>query len=312
MNSPMTTTASAAHLLGDTARMRGVSAMVRRRVPACDADDVTQTVLCDALSAPKLPSEPSELRRFLCVLARNKIADFHRRVRKVGSASDDACEEIAVAPSPIEARSLLARVVDATSPRDRETLEWLVREHEGEELKEIAADVGLPAPTVRKRVSRLRRALRTRWAHALLVIVGAGGAAAATRHASRDDVSSITADPIVDVSAGVILAGQGHWRIAPDYALVHSTRGTIDTSAVEVSIDGRNVVVTGPLRAIPGARLAWSITSTRRVDSRMYTIELRDEHGRVQHATVFLESQAMKITFRDGPLKGSARLVRRP
>jgi hypothetical protein len=267
-------------------------------------------VLCDALAAPKLPSEPTELRRFLCVLARNKIADFHRRVQKVGYSSESSCEEIGVAPSSMEARSLLARVVDATSPRDRETLEWMVREHEGEQLAEIAEEVGLPAPTVRKRVSRLRRALRARWAHALLVIVAVGGAAAAARQAGREDVASITADPAVSASAGVIVAAQGNWHIADDYKLVHSSRGTIDTSAVDVSIDGRRVVVSGPLGVIPGARLSWTIWNARRVDARMYTIELRDEHGRVQHATVFLESQAMKITFRDGPLKGSARLVR--
>ncbi|MBS2016677.1 MAG: sigma-70 family RNA polymerase sigma factor [Deltaproteobacteria bacterium] len=307
----MTTTATAAQLLGDPLRTRTVAAMVRRRVPSCDADDVTQTVLCDALAAPRLPEEPTELRRFLCVLARNKIADFHRRGRRP-SADGDACEELPVSPPPVEARSLLARVVDGTSERDRETLEWLVREHEGEELKEIAAEVGLPAPTVRKRVSRLRRALRARWAHALVLLLATGAVAATARHAtSRGEVVSITADPAIDTAAGVVVAAQGRWRVSDDYALKHSKRGKIDTSGIEVRIDGRIIAVEGPLASVPGARLSWTIASAKVVAAKTYELELRDDHGRIEHATVVLEGQSsMKVTFTDGAVRGTARLVR--
>lgn len=311
MNDPMTmsTTATASLLLGDPLRVRNVSAMVRRRVPPADADDVTQTVLCDALAAPRLPSEPSELRRFLCVLARNKIADFHRRARKP-SGDTTTCEEMPGAAAPVEARSLLARVMNGASPRDRETLEWLVRESEGEELKEIAADVGLPAPTVRKRVSRLRQALRAQWAHALLVILAVGGAAAAVKHSMRDDAVAIIADPAVDVGAGVIAAGQGKWRVAGGTRLVHTKHGVIDTNAIEIRISGRHIDVLGPLGAIPGARLSSTITSTRRVRDGVFELEMRDDHDHVQHATVVQEKEAMTITFRGGTIHGTARLVR--
>lgn len=305
----MSTTATASQLLGDPLRMRGVSAMVRRRVPSSDADDVTQTVLCDALAAPRLPSEPTELRRFLCVLARNKIADFHRRVRRPAGDST-TCEELPGTAAPVEARSLLARVMHGASPRDRETLEWLVRESEGEELKEIAADVGLPAPTVRKRVSRLRQALRAQWAHALLVILAAGGAAAALKHTMREDVTAITADPAVDIGAGVIAAGQGRWRVAGGTRLVHSRLGVVDTSAVEVRISGRHIDVVGPLGAIPGARVSSTITSARRVRDGVFELEMRDDHDHVQHATVVQEKEAMTITFRGAAIHGTARLVR--
>jgi hypothetical protein len=46
----------------------------------------------------------------------------------------------------------------------KETLDWMLREGHGEKLEAIAAEARLPAPQVRKRVSRLRQHLRERWA----------------------------------------------------------------------------------------------------------------------------------------------------
>ena len=44
------------------------------------------------------------------------------------------------------------------------TLEWMLREGEGEKLETIAAEANVPAPRVRQRVSRLRRYYKARWA----------------------------------------------------------------------------------------------------------------------------------------------------
>ncbi len=283
--------------------VQGLTALVRRRVPASDVDDVTQTVLCDALAAPALPTEPSELRRFLYVVARNKIADFHRRAHRMPTAE---AVDLPAAPPAVEARSLLRRVIDAVSPRDRETLQWLVREHDGEQLAEIASEVGLPAPTVRKRVSRLRRALRAQWAYALLAIVVVGAAGASIRHiASGADVGSITADPAADPNVRVLSLAQGRWHVAAGSSLSHATAGGLDPSGVELRIEGRRIDIRATV-----AIAARTVESTRLLDERTFLIALRDDRGRVQHATVVIDGDALVVTFGEGALRGRARLVR--
>jgi hypothetical protein len=47
---------------------------------------------------------------------------------------------------------------------NEQTLEWMLREGEGEKLENIAAEANVPAPRVRQRVSRLRRYVKARWA----------------------------------------------------------------------------------------------------------------------------------------------------
>jgi hypothetical protein len=49
------------------------------------------------------------------------------------------------------------------------TFDWMLRAGDGEKFEHIARDANLPAPVVRKRVSRLRRFLRERWAAELLL-----------------------------------------------------------------------------------------------------------------------------------------------
>jgi len=293
-------------LLADSPLRKAVSQMVRRRVPPSDADDVTQTVLCDALAAPVVPTEPSELRRFVCVIARNKIADFHRRARRLevrGAAVEPAC-----GPPPVAARALLREIVERTSasPRDRETLDWIVREHEGEELAEIASDVGLSAPAVRQRVSRLRRALRAEWAKALVVLVALGASGLAARHAAPGGASAILADPAGDPGARVLSFAQGRWGIDAAPGAVSRTAPRIDPGVVEVRVVGRRVEVAAPL---PLA--ARTIVRATTADGERFDVELRDDAGRVERATVVLEGDAMVLTLHDGALAGTARLRRR-
>ena len=306
----MTTMASpdlAREALAAPALRKSVAAMVRRRVPADDVEDVAQTILCDALAASSIPSNPEELRRFVAGIARHKVADFHRRPRWVELTT--APEPTAV-QAPVEARALLARIASsaAASVREQETLGWLVREHAGEPLSTIAADAGLPWPAVRQRVSRLRRALRSQWAHALalLVIAGACGALAERGRAHR---SAIVADPTGDPVARAAIVAEGVWHIER----VVDSKGAFDTAAaaiearlVTVRISGRHVEIVGPVRTTT-LRI---VSITTRGDGDL-AIELRDAGGGVQHAIGSIERDRMRLTVLDGPLRGSALLARR-
>jgi hypothetical protein len=56
-----------------------LSSIIRRRVPSSDVDDVVQAVLCDALASHLIPIDEREISRWICGIAKNKVADFHRR-----------------------------------------------------------------------------------------------------------------------------------------------------------------------------------------------------------------------------------------
>ena len=147
-------------------------AMVRRRVPPGEADDVVQSALAEAVAATDRPLDPAGLRRWIWGVARHKIADYHRRARR--ETVGDVPEQVAV-PSPEAERDLLRWAVGELPPGAdaTRTFAWLLREGEGEKLEAIADDERLPPPQVRQRVSRMRRLLRARWAQ----LVAAGLAA---------------------------------------------------------------------------------------------------------------------------------------
>lgn len=308
MNAPMTTVGTlpmlARERLSDPAYGRAVAAMVRRRVPASEADDITQTVLCDALDAPRLPTDPGELRRFLCVLARNKVADFYRRAQRYNPSSD-ATDTAACEPAPLEARGLLERIADTASGRDRETLGWLVREHHGEELAEIADAAGLPAPTVRQRVSRLRRALRAQWSQALALLLLAGSCGVAVERFAHEGVA-ITADPALDPGARVLGLAQGRWRIDEGSTIEGEAAKAVEPRLVELRVHGSRVEVFAPLHVT-------TLTITRAVATGegTYVLDLRGPSGRVEHASVVTTDNTMVITLHEGGVRGTARLTRR-
>jgi RNA polymerase sigma factor (sigma-70 family) len=154
--------------LADPGLRRDVEAAVKRRVRGHDADDVVQAALADVLSAPRVPDDADEFRRFVFAVTRNKVFDhFRRRQREV--AEDEAAEP-AASEAPLSARDMLRwaeqRLPD---PEAHDTLEWMLREGDGEKLEHIARDANVPAPRVRQRVSRLRRFLRERWAAELML-----------------------------------------------------------------------------------------------------------------------------------------------
>jgi DNA-directed RNA polymerase specialized sigma24 family protein len=160
--------------LSDPALLGALGAHIRARVPASDADDVLQSVLADALAAEGAPDDEGAMRRWLYGVARNKVADFYRRAKR--EVPSDLVDD-AAAPSSNRGADDLLRWAEAELPPGsdaKRTLEWMLREGAGEKLEAIAASEKLPAPRVRKRVSRMREHFRARWAAYVAALAAAG------------------------------------------------------------------------------------------------------------------------------------------
>jgi RNA polymerase sigma-70 factor (ECF subfamily) len=136
-----------------------VEAFVRRRVPTeADADDVVQDVflrLHAGLGAARLQHAEA----FVYRVARNTIADFHRRRRPEPDAGDEAA---APQPEDDDVRELLSgcmRPFVARLPDPyREAL--VLAELEGVPQVEAARRLGLSPSGMRSRVQRGREKLR--------------------------------------------------------------------------------------------------------------------------------------------------------
>ncbi len=163
-------TSSPRAVLDDVELRRYLQRYLRRRLPAAEAEDALQSVLCAALEAPRLPVQDEELRRFLTVVARRKVANYYRASAREHLEGE---LEIEAHAAPIDEASLLrwAERQAATSSfaHADETLEWMAREGDGEKLEHIAEEAHVPATAVRQRVSRLRRFMKERWALELAV-----------------------------------------------------------------------------------------------------------------------------------------------
>jgi RNA polymerase sigma factor (sigma-70 family) len=153
--------------VADPALRREVEAAVRRRVRGDEAEDVVQATLADVLSANTVPEEPEEFRRFVFGVARNKVFDHFRRQKRQTTDLDG--DEAAAPEPPLSARDILRWAEGELPDSEAQTLEWMLREGDGEKLEHIARDAKLPATRVRKRVSRLRKFLRDRWAAELML-----------------------------------------------------------------------------------------------------------------------------------------------
>lgn len=166
--------------LADPGLRRAVEAAVRRRVRGDEAEDVVQATFADVLASPRLPDDDEEFRRFVFGVARNKVFDHFRRQKRDPEALEEGDAD--GGEQPLSARDIL-RWAEGELPdsESQDTLQWMLREGDGEKLEHIARDARVPAPRVRKRVSRLRKLLRERWAAelmlaGLLVLLGALGA----------------------------------------------------------------------------------------------------------------------------------------
>jgi DNA-directed RNA polymerase specialized sigma24 family protein len=169
---------------------RTLVGMVRRHVPERDVEDIVQATLTEALS-PSAPKDDASLQRWLLGVARHKVADRHRRGRR----ESFELPEVAV-DAPAHAEADLVRWAVESLPADgedpRRTLGWMMREGDGEKLEAIAESERIPAPRVRKRVSRLRSHLRAQWKKELALLAALGVIAVAiwlAHRAHKDDVA---------------------------------------------------------------------------------------------------------------------------
>jgi DNA-directed RNA polymerase specialized sigma24 family protein len=286
-----------------------LAACLRKRVPGPEAEDLAQSVICEALTAIAPPS-PDEIPRWIAGIARHEVADFYRRARREPIA--DVGDDTAGHSVPLEARDLLSRVViDASqTERTRETLEWIVREHAGEPLSEIAKQTRIAAPVVRQRVSRMRRALRLRWVGFVALLLASGAVAAAV--VARQDVADIRPDPAAElgprlgssVDSGTLAAIQGEW-VAHSWAAEPSLDASRRLLA-DMYLQGLRVSVaasTFTLRS--GGSTAVRSTSMRQVGSDSFAAL-----AGADSALITVEGDRMTVVSRQGAWRGTVELRR--
>lgn len=170
-------------LVSDPDTRASLKAYARRRGLNEEAEDVVQAVLCAAVAAPNVPADPGALPRWIHGILRRKVADVFRQRRRWPSSE---LPEIAAQPLAFEAREVLRRIDgELKEPRQRHALAWLLREHAGESLLEIARQEAVSPENLRQRICRLRRHLRAQYLVPLVALLALGGSA--WMDASRSD-----------------------------------------------------------------------------------------------------------------------------
>jgi DNA-directed RNA polymerase specialized sigma24 family protein len=147
-------------------------AMVRKRVPESEVEDIVQATLADAIESPHAPTDSESLRRWIFGVAKNKVVDYHRRAGR----ETFELPEVPGKPAPHAEADLLRWAEKHLPPgeENKKTLDWMLREGEGEKLEWIAESEKVPAPRVRQRVSRLRRHLKTHWQKEVALLAALG------------------------------------------------------------------------------------------------------------------------------------------
>jgi len=164
----------ARHPLEDQRFREALARMVRRRVPESDAEDIVQASLAEAFASGRPADDPDGLRRWVWGVARHKVVDHFRRRRRESAELPDVADE---RERPEYDELDLLRWAKRELPKGEnaeETLRWMLREADGETLETIAEESNVPAPRVRKRVSRLREYFRERWTGQAAALVALG------------------------------------------------------------------------------------------------------------------------------------------
>jgi DNA-directed RNA polymerase specialized sigma24 family protein len=169
MNLPVPTpSARLVTRLADPALAESLSHFVRARVPESEVEDIVQATITEALAAEEAPEDDEEIVRWVHGICRHKVIDWFRRTRRELPHDPELADETVAAAESVPQSALdLLRWAQKELPEGEEhkkTLEWMLREGEGEKLETIAAEAKVPAPRVRQRVSRLRRYYKAKWA----------------------------------------------------------------------------------------------------------------------------------------------------
>lgn len=311
MTSAETLPAGADHLrsiLSKRTFLHRLAALVRRAVPADAVDDITQSVVCDALSATALPERPEDMDRWIRGIARHKIADYHRAASRRPQTVEAA--EAWALPPPFEARSGLswvARQVEGR-PVDLECLGWLVEASHGEPLDRISERAGQSHANVRQRVCRLRASLKRRWllelaAAALVAVVVVSAVAGLQSSPDKQDIAWESA-------ASLPPELQGVWQVVEVHpsADLDPVRAAILRSAgrtIEVRVEGNRLVVSGPGAA--GVRSVAGVAT----GPNTYSLVFLDGAGNTQQAEATRTADGtLNMVSTSGVWKGTVVLAR--
>ena len=301
-------------LLAQPSMLGRIRSMVRRRVPPQAVEDVVHQTACEALAAEDPPLDPLEARRWLYGIASHKVADFHRRTRRAAVVHGLDPEMLASLPPALEARSLLRGVLaDATrDPRGAETMGWIAREMQGERLESLAREAGLPAATVRQRVSRLRRWLRTRWGREALMLVAASilTLVLVLRPDRAPPVEPIFADPAGNTTAAASIALQGRWHLvslAPDAALSGPSQALLEGfgESSRIEVEGDVLQLEGATRAVSAHFVVGSVVQGQ------FEVRFTGSAGAAQTALAHFDAGGrLVVVGSQGPWRGTVVLER--
>jgi RNA polymerase sigma factor (sigma-70 family) len=169
----------------------------KRSLPTADAEDLVQQALCDAVGARRQPEQDAEIAPWLMTILKRRICDWFRSPRvehfEEGDLDRfDTATRGAGFDRAFDARDLLERVVAHATAPERQTLSWLVQEHNGDTLEQIAARDRCAGPVVRQRIHRFRQHLRARWLIAATLAIVLVWAVASRRGEAvivRDDMA---------------------------------------------------------------------------------------------------------------------------
>jgi DNA-directed RNA polymerase specialized sigma24 family protein len=265
--------------------------MVRRRVPSSEVEDLVQSVLCEALAAGSIPPDRSEISRWVMGIARHKVADYHRGAGRRTRLEDPtpgedgrlaAVEGVIV--DPAEERDLLRRVLAASegSAERVRMLEWMVREHQGDCLARIAEEERLPAPVVRKRLSRFRSQLRARWLLAAAAIIGLG---LLIGFRSVQPVQDGRGRPIEAPAAGTVMSLRvSEITMPPDLDEARSALLESEAALATIHKNGNVIVIQTPARTMKGVleiEASGRRGNLRLDDGRTYRLEIDQASDRI-------------------------------
>ena len=162
-------------MLRDPDLKRLLERVVGHLVPASEIEDVVQDTLEAAHDTPNLPAGRGKERdNYVCGIAQNMAVDNRRRAGRFPALGEEESVEErmgqhaaghvaqAVDASIVDHRDFLAKLT-VDLPEDQQlTFQCMSRHMLGEDLTQIAREVGVPYPTLYKRVTTLHQRTRAK------------------------------------------------------------------------------------------------------------------------------------------------------